>query len=553
MPESLPLLNGSITLSTALRKDDDYLLLLSYPKKRLEFYLYLYQRRSTIKTIAARHLGLPEDGCRLGEVEEWIHGSFNLCIPVYIDDSIKFRARRVIIRIPLPYKLGETQYPGNVEEKLRCEVATYIWIRNNCPAVPIPRLFGFAFSENQSFVALEHASLLTQIQWYFRKAISWVMGSVSPSPYIRCKTSNPLKTGYIVVEYVDEGEMLSNSWETQRHDQHRRANLFRDLSRIILSLSQTPLPYIASLTIDDDCMLSPTNRPLSLVLQKLENESIPTGIPRKLTYNATDPYYLDLLACHDNIIRHKKNAVHDKEDGETQLSALMMMRALLPYFADRDFRSGPFVLTLTDLHQSNIFVDKDWNITKLIDLEWACSLPMEMLHPPHWLTSQYIDTLTDERLDEYNKVHKEFMSIFESEEKSLANGNTPITNIMWNGWKLGKFWYFSALNWPKGLCNLFFEKIQPKFAQHGDKAYDDFEEVVAPYWAADTDKLIRSKVTEKEAYSEELRKLFAHSAESSASNSGDEKAKKTDVAATMDSKDGPTDELEDDQATSDLS
>jgi hypothetical protein len=32
-------------------------------------------------------------------------------------------------------------------------------------------------------------------------------------------------------------------------------------------------------------------------------------------------------------------------------------------------RHGPFPLQLTDLHASNIFVDEDWNITCLIDLE----------------------------------------------------------------------------------------------------------------------------------------------------------------------------------------
>lgn len=36
---------------------------------------------------------------------------------------------------------------------------------------------------------------------------------------------------------------------------------------------------------------------------------------------------------------------------------------------------GPFLLQLTGLHASNIFVNNDWNVTRLIDLEWVCSLP----------------------------------------------------------------------------------------------------------------------------------------------------------------------------------
>ena len=33
------------------------------------------------------------------------------------------------------------------------------------------------------------------------------------------------------------------------------------------------------------------------------------------------------------------------------MAALTVMRALLPQFTSRQYREGPFVLTLTDLHQ----------------------------------------------------------------------------------------------------------------------------------------------------------------------------------------------------------
>jgi hypothetical protein len=40
--------------------------------------------------------------------------------------------------------------PGNVDEKLRTEAATYIWLQSNCPNIPVPRLFGFGFPGTQS-------------------------------------------------------------------------------------------------------------------------------------------------------------------------------------------------------------------------------------------------------------------------------------------------------------------------------------------------------------------------------------------------------------------
>lgn len=180
----------------------------------------------------------------------------------------------------------------------------------------------------------------------------------------------------MIIGRVTQGRMLSNTWDTFRHDKTRRTNLFHSLARTILSLNKTPLPAIGSLTLNSQDCITLTNCPLTLQLQSLENEGVPTGIPRSCTYSTVEPYLLDLLSCHDNCISHQPNSIQDKDDGEQQLAALTMMRALLPTFTLRDYRNGPFVFTLTDLHQSNIFVDDNWNITSLIDLEWASSLPI---------------------------------------------------------------------------------------------------------------------------------------------------------------------------------
>lgn len=84
-------------------------------------------------------------------------------------------------------------------------------------------------------------------------------------------------------------------------------------------------------------------------------------------------YTVDMLSFHDSRFRSQPNAVDDLEDCGYQLSALSAMRIIFPSFFQREFRCGPFSFMLTDLHQSNIFVDAEWNITYLVDLEWACS------------------------------------------------------------------------------------------------------------------------------------------------------------------------------------
>ncbi|OJD26313.1 hypothetical protein ACJ73_02315 [Blastomyces percursus] len=140
--------------------------------------------------------------------------------------------------------------------------------------------------------------------------------------------------------------MLSKTWTEMEDDVKLRGNFYYN-----------------------DGILRLTNRALSLGIQELENEEIPT--------------------------------------------ALAAMRAMFPLFFHRDLRRGPFVFTLTDLHQSNIFVDEEWHITSLVDWEWGCSLPIEMLQPPHWLTNKSVDQIMAE---EYNKARVEFMHVLAEEE-----------------------------------------------------------------------------------------------------------------------------------------
>lgn len=312
-----------------------------------------------------------------------------------------------------------------------------------------------------------------------------------------------------------ETAMLSQSWNQSRHDQKRRTNLFRGLSQIILSMAQIPFDRIGSLTINNHGIISLANRPLTLRLHHLENESVPTYMDRDLTYATSDSYYMDLLAYHDSRLRHVANSVRDKFDGQAQLSVLTTMRALLPNFTCRSHRRGPFTMTLTDLHESNIFVDSDWNIKSLVDLEWACSIPAEMIHPPYWLTGRPLDGLKPgEHLDAFNVAHAEFMTIFGEEEQAFSSAGkrtAGLTNIMKKGWEIGNFWYFNVLETPKGLYNVFLHHIQPRFAKlYGDDdGMAEFERTVAPYWAVDTQGFLDGKVKDREIYESQLRDVFA--------------------------------------------
>lgn len=152
-----PLLRGEITYSEAKEKDANILHELGYSDQRVKFFTHLYRSRKLIQAIVAHHLGLASaEGCHVVDVEDWIHGSFNVCIRVDIDvDSQQQNSeKQLMIRFPLPYRIGENCCPGNADEKVRCEAGTYAWIQQNCPTVPIPHLYGFGLSTGQTVCPL---------------------------------------------------------------------------------------------------------------------------------------------------------------------------------------------------------------------------------------------------------------------------------------------------------------------------------------------------------------------------------------------------------------
>ncbi|KFY02890.1 hypothetical protein O988_01841 [Pseudogymnoascus sp. VKM F-3808] len=179
-----------------------------------------------------------------------------------------------------------------------------------------------------------------------------------------------------------------------------------------------------------------------------------------------------------------------------------MHRFIRPEYCD-----GPFFLTLTYMHRSNIFFDEQWNVQTVIDLEWACSQPVEMQLPPYWLTSRSVDGFTDpESIAELDGLLKEYFDIY-AEEELAQNGHLYHTPIMRHVWQSGSFWYFQAATIPKGMYLLFSEHVQPLFnKEHYEKSI--FDEVFWWYWRVDVKDVVEQKLKDKEKYTADLKRAF---------------------------------------------
>ncbi|PGG99399.1 hypothetical protein GX51_06333 [Blastomyces parvus] len=144
---------------------------------------------------------------------------------------------------------------------------------------------------------------------------------------------------HTVLEKTSNPEMGMKRYDAKparkQHDIKLPTNLSGDLSRILLSLSQIPLQQLGSFIIDCNGFLRLANLPLSIETQQLENEKIPTNIPRDYTYSTVESYLMDMLAIHDSHLQNQPNAVNNLEDCASQMSALDVRKFVANKISDK--------------------------------------------------------------------------------------------------------------------------------------------------------------------------------------------------------------------------
>ena len=211
--------------------------------------------------------------------------------------------------------------------------------------------------------------------------------------------------------------MLSETLRDLRDTDPRRVeNLASGISRIMLSLAKKRQPCIGSLRFNNDLSITLANRPLLCTSSILESDCAPRVLDK--AYKTCGHFMDDMLKFREEAFSAQPNAVNGEEDCHLQMLHITMLRLLKSQFVD-SHSGGPFVLQLTDLHSSNVFVDDDWNIVGIIDLEFMCALPPSMINVPYWLTVDNIDDIA-ENMEAYNKMHKSFLDVLQGEEQDTA-------------------------------------------------------------------------------------------------------------------------------------
>lgn len=318
-----------------------------------------------------------------------------------------------------------------------------------------------------------------------------------------------LPSAYMLLEDVNatDSQVLDKTWAARRMDPARQQNLFHGLARIILSLARVPLPYIGAFRFRDDGSITLANRPLDCTMMIFENDGTPRTIPSNRTYSAVELYVADLLRLHDQRFLSHPNAIQDEVECRREMAARVLVRSLAHRYIRAEQRNGPFLLQLNDLRPQNIFVDNDWNIKRIVDLEWVCVLPVERLRVPYWLTGQDLGGLEGEALAEYTKVFDVFMIIFQHEESRMSAGHKlSLTKILHESWTSGSTWFWHGLASTNAIEVLFEQHIRPRFFPA--VLFSKEEKVVSSFWSEDADDVVRRKVDAYNKYARDLKSLF---------------------------------------------
>ncbi|KAK7398508.1 hypothetical protein QQX98_012116 [Neonectria punicea] len=238
-----------------------------------------------------------------------------------------------------------------------------------------------------------------------------------------------------------------------------------------------------------------------------ENSGTPRTVQPRQLYQSTDSFASDMLTLYDNHLLHDPHAVRDEDDARERMTIRTLLRAVTHYFILSDRRNGPFLLQLTDLHQSNIFVDDDWNITCLLDLEWICALPVEMLSVPYWLTNCSIDDIIDEEYDRFDEARQAFLTVMDEESKSIRmEHDIQITNTMRDVWVSKGVWFWTCIRSLNAWLFVFEDHILPKFSANKGLVADLKQ--LSSFWQQEVGPIVKAKVDDEEKYQAEIQSLF---------------------------------------------
>lgn len=227
---------------------------------------------------------------------------------------------------------------------------------------------------------------------------------------------------FLILEYV-EGQKL-NYADVKKLNDEQRGRLYLSLADIHIQLRRLEFPAIGRLAMQDRGLVQVGKRVTTLDtnMQQLENGTVAEVIN---TYHGNDDVlfsagrYVELLLdLADNAFRKGRGTASDEEEAADYLYHLHLFRQHTENWVDHSLDQGPFVLVHGDLEIFNLVLDDEMNIISVLDWEWSRVVPLQLYHPPLWLSSVPFESLCyGYRYSQYLERFDEFLAVLRVRER----------------------------------------------------------------------------------------------------------------------------------------
>jgi hypothetical protein len=323
-----------------------------------------------------------------------------------------------------------------------------------------------------------------------------VDNEIATMAYIAKSTSIPVPTvrgngvcgsgPYIVMDFV-EGDLLSNHLQAPlldrmeaaildpRVDIYKLQSAYREMPRIILTLSKCRFSHIGSLVEDSNGGWSVGKRPLTHNMNELLTYANfpPLDMLHGPFLTATE-YFVSLAEIHIQHLRiQKNNAVNNELDCREKYVARCLFRSITRNFSTT-YNNGPFSLFCDDLRPSNVIVDPNLHVKGVIDWEFCYAAPVEFTHcSPWWLLLAHPDDWIgglDDFLMQYMPRHSIFLDVLRECENEMAkNGGIidhSLSDHMEQSMRNGDFWVCLAARSSFAFDDIYWKFIDWRY--YGD-------------------------------------------------------------------------------------
>ncbi|KAI5464325.1 hypothetical protein BGZ63DRAFT_401282 [Mariannaea sp. PMI_226] len=508
----MPIAAPDLTYQEVVDSPDDFIRDQNQEDEKSIFTRFIWKNRSLIKLFVFLHLKLDSGAgftFYIPNPDLWEYGRFNISFPIEVrefNDNINVA---VWFRIPIPYALGEDENPGNVEEKVRIEAGSRLWMRENCPTVPLPHLYGFGFADDRHFThtepeAQEQDEEDAQFSHSFQLILAERFAERRLTQYVRNgKFKAPFS--YLIYHY-GPGVKLTTKMDANV-DPDLYKNLFFSISNILLAMASVPQEKIGSYSFQDDGTIALTGRPHFAAFTQLEAAGIEPAINRGDTYNNTEAFFGDLIRSQRNRLIDYRNAVRNEQDAKEQLGAIAVLRSIANRFIKPKLRKGPFVMQMTELDMNHFVVNDNWNIVSLLELDFMASLPVEMFQEPHWMTGRLVDMDCEDFYTQC-EMRGTFLEVFrpmEEAAKPLQDYDICLHNLMQQQHMSGASWFWDSAISLNGVSDFVRRNSSHmSFPAEGPGLFD----LAYKFWGPDADDLITRKLADRSDYLQKLRSWF---------------------------------------------